>query len=192
VVYFPYLQSVDRLGSVTFAIRTNVPPLSIANAVRRAVSDIDPAIPIADLRTQDEQIERSLSSERLFAFLVSAFGMLAALLAAIGLYGVMAYTVSRRTAEIGIRMALGADRAHIRRLVLRDSLLMMGAGILIGLPAGLALTGLLQKLLYGVTPNDAISFAAAVLLMTGIGAVAAWMPARRAARVDPILALRCD
>jgi predicted permease len=192
VVYFPYLQSVDRLGSVTFAIRTNVPPLSIANAVRRAVSDIDPAIPIADLRTQDEQIERSLSSERLFAFLVSSFGMLAALLAAIGLYGVMACTVSRRTAEIGIRMALGADRAHIRRLVLRDSLLMMGAGILIGLPAGLALTGLLQKLLYGVTQNDAISFAAAIVLMTGIGAVAAWMPARRAARVDPILALRCD
>jgi ABC-type antimicrobial peptide transport system permease subunit len=177
---------------MTFAIRTTLPPLAIAGAVRRAVSDIDRTIPVADLRTEEDQINSSLSTERLFAGLVSAFGGLAALLAAIGLYGVMAYTVARRTAEIGIRMALGANRGNVQWLVLRESLLMVVLGLLAGFPAALAMTRLVKTILYGVTPGDPLSYFAALILMIVVAAAAAWLPARRAARVDPMIALRYE
>jgi predicted permease len=190
--YFPYAQQMSRLRQMTFAIRTTLPPLAIAGAVRRAVSDIDRTIPVADLRTEEDQIDSSLSTERLFAGLVSAFGGLAALLAAIGLYGVMAYTVARRTAEIGIRMALGANRGNVQWLVLRESLLMVVLGLLAGFPAALAMTRLVKTILYGVTPGDPLSYFAALILMIVVAAAAAWLPARRAARVDPMIALRYE
>jgi predicted permease len=190
--YFPYAQFLSRLRQMTFVIRTALPPLAIAGAVRRAVAGVDRTIPVADLRTEEDQIASSLSTERLFAGLVSAFGGLAALLAAIGLYGVMAYTVARRTSEIGIRMALGANRGNVQWLVLRESLLMVAAGLLIGLPAAFLLTGLVKKVLYGVTPADPVSFFAALVLMVAAAAAAAWLPARRAARVDPMIALRYE
>jgi ABC-type antimicrobial peptide transport system permease subunit len=144
------------------------------------------------MRTEEEQIRKSLGSERLFAGLVSSFGAIAAFLAAIGLYGVMAYSVTRCTAEIGIRLALGAPRGRVQWLVLRESMAMVAAGLVIGVPAALALTGLVRTLLYGVAPNDPVSFAAAVAGMVAVAGAAAWLPARRAARVDPLVALRYE
>jgi len=177
---------------MTFAIRTVLPPLSIANAVRRAVSEIDPTIPVANMKTEEQQIAENIGKERLFAGLVSAFGAVAALLAAIGLYGVMAYSVARRTVELGIRFALGARRSTVQSMVLRQSLWMVAFGLAIGIPAALALTRLIESTLFGVKPTDPASFIAAALLMTVVGALAAWIPAHRASRVDPITALRCE
>jgi ABC-type antimicrobial peptide transport system permease subunit len=175
---------------MTFAIRTALPPLSIAGAVQRVVAATDRAIPVAEMKTEEQQVAESIGTERLFAGLVSAFGGIAALLAAIGLYGVMAYAVARRTVEIGIRLALGARRATVQWMVLRQSLWMILLGLAIGIPAALALTRFVQDKLFGIQPSDPVSFAAAAILITMVGAMAAWIPARRAARVDPIQALR--
>jgi len=175
---------------MVFVVRTRVAPLSIASAVRRAVAAVDANLPVAEIRTERDQVDRSLGTERLFAALVTTFGVIALALAAIGLYGVMAFSVSRRISEIGIRMALGARRMNVQWLVLRQSLFMTALGILVGLPAALILTKLAGKLLYGVKPNDPTSLAAAVVIMLAVAALAAWIPARRASNVDPTAALR--
>ena len=190
MVYLPYSQAVNGLGQMTFEVRTNVPPLSIAGAARMAVAELDPTIPVAQTRTMEDQAAESIGKERLMAELVSGFGILAALLAAIGIFGVMAYTVARRTREIGIRLALGATTNGVRWLVLRESVVIVLAGLAIGLPSAFALSQLAASLLYGVRPHDPWSFAIAALLMTVIGAGAAWLPARRASKVDPMVALR--
>jgi predicted permease len=189
-VYFLYTEQLTGLHQMTFAIRTALPPLSIAGAVQRVVAATDRAIPVAEMKTEEQQVAESIGTERLFAGLVSAFGGIAALLAAIGLYGVMAYAVARRTVEIGIRLALGARRATVQWMVLRQSLWMILLGLAIGIPAALALTRFVQDKLFGIQPSDPVSFAAAAILITMVGAMAAWIPARRAARVDPIQALR--
>jgi len=192
IAYIPYTSQKEDPYHMTFAIRTVLPPLSIANAVRRAVAEIDSAIPVADVKTEEQQIAENIGKERLFAGLVSAFGVVAALLAAIGLYGVMAYSVARRTVELGIRLALGAHRGNVQWMVLRQSLWVVFFGLAVGIPAALALTHLIEKTLFGVKPTDTVSFVAAAVLMAIVGAIAAWIPARRASRVDPITALRCE
>ncbi len=189
VAYFSYRQ-MRGVQQMNFAIRTSVEPLSIAGAVRRAVAGIDRSIPVTAMKTEEQQITETLSSERMFAALVSAFGTLATLLAAIGVYGVLAYTVVRRTAEIGIRMALGASRSGVQRMVMADSLLTVGIGLVVGAPAALGLTKFVKSMLFGVTPTDTFSFVGALGLMLMATALAAWLPARRAARVDPMTALR--
>jgi ABC-type antimicrobial peptide transport system permease subunit len=171
-------------------VRTAVAPAAIAGAVRKAVAEIDRNVPIAEMRTQEQQIQQSLGPERLFAGLVGGFGLTAALLAAIGLYGLMAYTVTRRTAEIGIRMALGAVGGDVWWMILRESLFMVGIGMALAVPSALALTGLVRGSLYGVTPTDPVSFLLAGLLMLAVASAAAWIPARRASQTDPIRALR--
>jgi predicted permease len=191
-VYLPYLQEPNHVWGMTFELRTALPPMAIAGAVQRAVAEIDRNVPVAEMRTQEEQIRETLGPERMFAGVVGSFGLIAALLAAIGLYGVMAYTVSRRTNEIGIRLALGAGRGDVQWMVLRESLWMVAAGMAVGIPAALALTKLVRGVLYGIEPNDPASFVAAGALMIAVAAVAAWIPARRAARVDPMRALRCE
>lgn len=195
VAYIPYSQHLDgffAMNQATFAMRTALPPLSLAQTVRGAVSEVDSGIPVAEMRTMADQIELSTGTEHLMADLVSAFGLAAALLAAIGLYGVMAYTVARRTPEIGIRMALGANGSSVAWLVVKESVWMVGAGLAIGVPAALALSKFVRSMLYGVTPNDPWSLTAAIILMATAGAAASWIPARRAARVDPMTALRND
>ncbi len=189
IAYLPYT-ALDDLHEMTFAIRTALPPLAIASAVRRAVAETDPAIPVANMKTEEQQVAESIGTELLFAGLVGAFGAVATLLAAIGLYGVMAYSVARRTVEIGVRLALGAHRSSVQWMVLRQSLWMVVLGLVIGIPAALALTRFVQAKLYGIQPTDPTSFAVAAILMAVVGAAAAWIPARRAARVDPIQALR--
>jgi ABC-type antimicrobial peptide transport system permease subunit len=140
----------------------------------------------------EDQIDESLSTQRAMAGLSAFFGILATLLAAIGLYGVMAYTVTRRTREIGIRLALGADRSSLLKLVLREVAILTVAGVLIAIPVSLAITRLVRSVLYGIVPSDPLSIAAAVILLASVALLAGYIPAERATRVDPLTALRYE
>jgi predicted permease len=188
--YLPYPFRSAGDSRMVFAVRVRSAPLSFAAAVRDAVAGVDSNLPVAEMRTEQDQIERSLGAERLFASLMSAFGAMAMILAAIGLYGVMAFAVTRRTPEIGIRIALGAQRGEVRWMVLRQSLVMALWGIAAGVPAALALARLVRSMLYGVEPSDPASLVAAVAVIAAVAGLAAWIPARRASRVDPMKALR--
>jgi predicted permease len=191
-MYANYLQLYQGIRGVTFALRSHLPPASLAASVRRAAADVSAALPIADLRTQEEQIRRTLGTERLFAGLLSMFGLLATLLAAIGLYGVLSYSVSRRTAEIGIRMALGATRANVLWQMMQGCLLAVAAGLCAGVPAALSLTRVARSLLYGITPQDIRPFVEAALLLLAVSVISAWIPARRGAAIQPTQALRYE
>jgi predicted permease len=188
-IYIPYLQAPD-VYSMTYEVKTAASNASVLAEIRGAVQAVDKEIPLLEVRTQNQQIEATFSQERVFAVLTSGFGALALILASIGIYGTMAYTVSRRTNEIGIRIALGAQGRVVLAMVLRESILLVCGGIAIGLGAALALTRLLGSMLFGLKPTDPLSFAAAAFLLFGIAFVAGLLPARRAAQVDPIQALR--
>jgi predicted permease len=190
-VFFPYLQR-DRSGNMTAYVRTNVPPIQMFPVLRAAVRKLDANLPVYLMKTVERQREDSLSVDRLAATLATAFGVLATLLAAIGLYGVMAFLVARRTREIGLRMALGALTGNVIWLMVREVLLLAGIGVLVGLPVSLAVTRLLASLLYGVNPNDPVSIVLATLGIAAIAAVSGYIPARRATRVDPVTALRYE
>jgi ABC-type antimicrobial peptide transport system permease subunit len=156
------------------------------------VAAIDPNIPLADITTQEMVRDKSISQETMFAALVSALAALAVLLACIGLYGLMAYNVTRRTGEFGLRMALGATPGLVARPVLREALMLAGSGIAIGLPVTLVLAQIIRSQLFGVTPFDPVTLAGAGVALMLVALLAAWIPARRAARVDPMVALRAE
>jgi predicted permease len=189
--YAPLLQEENPWGA-TLYVRTALAPESIGMAVRRQVQQLDPNVPVNDMKTMEVQVSESLFVERLIATLSAFFGFLATLLAAIGLYGVMAYSVERRTREIGIRVALGAERSGVIRLVMREVALLAGIGIAVGLPVALALSKYVRSQLFGLEPNDPITLAVATLAMAGVALLAGYIPAERAARVDPIVALRYE
>jgi predicted permease len=188
--YQPYLQTDNLAGGVTFEIRSRLKPGSLAPALRHAVQSIDPNLPLIDLRTQREQIEATLQQERIFATLTAAFGILALALACVGVYGTMAYSVARRTNEIGIRLALGALPGRVLTMVLREAVWMSLAGVAAGLGVALLLTRLVKSMLYGLKPADPASLASGALLLMAVALAASWIPARRAARVQPMDALR--
>jgi predicted permease len=190
--YLPYAFRAAGDTAMVFAVRVRQAPGSFASAVREAVASVDSNLPVAEMRTERDQIERSLGAERLFASLMSAFGAMAMTLAAIGLYGVMAFAVTRRTPEIGIRIALGAQRGEVQWMVLRQSLLMALGGIVVGVPGALALSSLVRSMLFGVEPGDPTSILAAVMVIASVAGLAAWIPARRAASVDAMKALRAE
>ena len=190
-VFVPYTQTNWVLGMSAY-LRTAHNPDQMFSTIRRIVHDLDSNLPVFEMKTLEKQLENSLVTERLVASLSGAFGLLATLLAAIGLYGVMAFTVGRRTREIGIRMALGAGGGDVVWLVMREVLLLAGAGIAIGLPAAWGLTRLVQTQLYGITANDPITIAWATLGITFVALMAGYLPARRATRVDPMHALRWE
>jgi len=173
-----------------FAIRARIDSGALAAAVRQAVARVDPAVPLTEFHTQSGLIDRLLRTERLLALISSAFGLVALALAAVGLGGLLAYAVARRTNEIGIRMALGATGRQIRRMVLGDSMGMVGAGILVGVPAAYAVGRYLESQLFGLEPIDPTTASLALAALIAIAAIAALVPARRAARVDPLTALR--
>ncbi len=191
--YIPYRQAAnepDMQGGVTFELRLKTAPETVLPAIRAAIASIDQDLPLIDLRTQTEQIEASLSNERLFAALTGAFGVLALVLACIGIYGIMAYSVARRTNEIGIRIALGAQTGQVLRMVLGEASWLAVLGIAIGLGSALWLTRFLNSLLYGLKPGDPGTLIAAAILLLGTALAAGWAPAWRASQVQPMEALR--
>jgi ABC-type antimicrobial peptide transport system permease subunit len=179
-------------GSVCFEVRSALPPLSLVPAVREAVARVDANLPLSRIRTQEQQIDQSLSIDRLCAGLGGAFALLALLLSCIGLYGLMAYNFARRRREIGLRMALGATRRNVMESILREALLIVLAGLSVGVPVALALTRLIKSQLYGVGPNDPTTLGIVVFALLGVAAIAAWAPTRRAMKVDPMVALRTE
>jgi predicted permease len=189
LIYLPYLQAAD-LGSMTFELKTAASTPSMAAEIREAVGSVDKDLALLEVRTQTQQIEATLSQERVFATLTSGFGILALILASIGIYGIMSYTVSRRTNEIGIRMALGARTATVLSMVLRETLLLALIGVAAGLAAAGAMTRLAAAMLYNLKPTDPLTFIAAAFLLTIIALASGFLPARRASGVDPMHALR--
>ena len=190
-VYVPYAQE-DSIGALTYYVRSSVAPDSFGARLRAAVARVDSALPVTSLKTMEAQIGESLFVERMVAALSAAFGLLATLLAAIGLYGVMSYAVAQRTREIGLRVALGADRRAVLSLVLREVAVLAALGIAIGLPGGYGLGKLIESQLFGLTASDPLTFAVATFALVGTAFVAGLVPALRAARVDPMTALRYE
>ncbi len=192
MLYLPTTQALDRLGRLTLAVNTAGRLTELTNAIRNEVRAAGSDILLTNVATLDEQVAQSLVQERLVATLALCFGLLALLLACIGLYGVMSYAVTRRTHEIGIRMALGAQRGDVISMVLRESMLLIVVGVLIGLGAAFATTRMIASLLFGLTPTDPLTIVLAALLMFTIAALAGYLPARRASQVDPMAALRVE
>jgi predicted permease len=189
-VYQPFLQGTPR--GMTAVLRTAVDPNSLVDEVRATVRQVDTNLPLTNVTTQSRQVEQRFAQERLFANAYTLFGALALTLACIGLFGLMSYGVSRRTNEIGIRLALGAGRPRVIRMVLGESLVLVGAGIGVGLAAAFAAGRFVASVLFGLAPTDPATMAVTIVLIVAVGVLAAYAPARRAARVDPMVALRAD
>jgi predicted permease len=190
--YVPYLQAPGSWRETNFQIRTVGDPSRIVAAVRQAVQAVDKNLPVTNLKTLATQVDESLMQERLIGTLSGFFGLLSLVLAAIGLYGLMAYAVSQRTHEIGIRMALGGQRRDVLWLVLKEALRLVLIGMSIGLFAALAASRLIANQLFGLTPSDPKTFALASLLLVAVAAFAGYLPAKRASKVDPMVALRYE
>ena len=190
-LYVPWIQQDFVLGMTAY-VRSETAPVSFFSSLRRAVREVDASVPMYEMRTLDQQVEISLVTERLLATLSSVFGILATLLAAIGLYGVMAFMVARRTREIGIRMALGASGASVVWLVMREVLILAATGLAIGLGSALGLTRLVEAQLFGVKPTDVATLIVAALGIATVAMLAGYLPARRATAIHPMRALRFE
>jgi predicted lysophospholipase L1 biosynthesis ABC-type transport system permease subunit len=187
-----YLLSTQHpdLGAMTFEVRTSVATGAMMASVRQAVDTVDKQLPIFDVRTQTQQIDATIANERLFATLTVAFGLLALLLACIGIYGVISHNVSRRTGEIGIRIALGAQRLDVLTMILREASRLTIVGVALGAGGAAWLARYVEAMLFDVKPIDPLTIGVAVAIMLGVSLFAGWLPARRAARLDPMVALR--
>jgi predicted permease len=188
--YLPYAQNVQYLKDVV--VRYTGDSSAVVSAVREAIHDVDPSLPVSDVMTLDAAVQNSIVNQRLVAQLSSFFGLLALFLSCIGIYGVMSYTVVRRTSEIGLRMALGAPRSTVMWMVMRESLFLVGLGIAIGVPAALAGDRLIASMLYGLQPNDPVSLLAGAGVLLAVAALAGYLPAQRASLVDPMISLRYE
>jgi len=186
-MFLPWRQSA--ISRLYVAVRAAMTP-GMTDQIRAAVADVDATVPVTDLKTQVEQIDASIARERVFSTLLASFGVFALLLAAIGLHGVTSYAVARRTSEIGVRLALGATRGAVLWMVLRQVLLLAAAGLVIGVPLAIGATRVVRSMLFGVGTADPLSLAAAAVALLTVAAVSGLLPARRAARLDPIAALR--
>jgi ABC-type antimicrobial peptide transport system permease subunit len=173
-----------------FAVRAAGEPMSLVGAIREAIRQVDPNLPITEVSTQMEQVEQRLLQERLFANAYAMFGGLALLLASVGLFGLMSYSVAQRTRDIGIRMALGAQRHNVLQLVMGESMTLVLVGAALGLAVAIAASRLVASQLFGVAATDVATMSVATSVMLAVAFVAAYLPARRASRVDPMVALR--
>lgn len=187
--YLPYTQN-KGIGQASFYVRSNLGPSALASSLQKVVHGVDPQAPVVELQTQQELIEHSLAEERLFALLSGGFGLLALILASIGVYGVITFSVARRTNEIGIRLALGARSSHVVCKVLAEGVTLVLIGLAIGIASSLMLTYVIRTRLYSVTSADPWSFTIAFVLLLAVALLSAWFPARRAGRTDPMTALR--
>jgi putative ABC transport system permease protein len=189
-IYLPYAQSDAQFGYMTLVMRAHGDPLALSKPVEEQVRALDKDVPIAHVQSMEQVIADKLWRGRLAMTLLGLFAAVAVTLAALGIYGAISYSVSQRTGEIGIRMALGADSGDVLRMVLRQGLLTVGIGVVVGLCGAWILTRTLGTLLYGVTATDPITFAAVPVLLTALSTVACCLPALRAAKVDPVTALK--
>jgi macrolide transport system ATP-binding/permease protein len=192
VTYIAWIQAPKsrRLREMVFELRATGDPLALSKTVRQIVHEVGPQVPVADITTQSRRIDQTISQERTFAKLCACFGALALLMACVGLYGTMAYAVARRTGEIGIRMALGATRGRVVRMVLREVAVLSAFGLLVGLVAAYQTTAFLKSFLFGVKPNDPVAIGASVAILIACALLAGYLPAFRASRIDPMAALR--
>ena len=190
MAYFPEAQAPTR--QMDYVVSTSVPPLSLAGAIRREVRSADANLPVTDLQTVERRVSESISQPRFYTLLLTIFAGVALVLAAIGIFGVVSYGVSQRTREIGVRMALGAHPRSILRTTVGGSLLLGGIGVAAGLVGALIGTRILENLLFGVGTSDPLTFAAVAAILLAVAAVASYLPARRATRVDPMVALRTE
>ena len=189
--FLPAVQAAPRAQAEEFLIRTSIPPSALISGVRGAIRELNSEVPL-DIHTLADQVADNLVRERLLATLSGFFGGLALLLAMVGLYGVLSYFVTQRQVEFGIRMALGAERGSILRLVMRDVVVVLAVGVATGLAAALASVKMLERMLFGLEPRDAVTMAAAACLLSGMALLAGYLPARRATRADPMIALRSE
>ncbi len=189
-MYVPYAQL--PAGSLTIVIRTNGDPMSLATLARTQIRSVDPTIPVTNIRTMDEVFSASVEQQRFSMLLVGLFGGLALALAAIGIYGVIGYSVTQRRQELAVRLALGARARQILQLVLKDGLVLASLGIILGLAGAFALTRLLRSLLFEVQPTDVMTFVSVAVLLILVALLASYIPARRASKVDPLTALRSE
>jgi putative ABC transport system permease protein len=189
-LYIPHNQRPS--SAMYLAIRTSVNPTSVVGAVKSAIQRVDKDQPVYNIKTMEEYLASSVANRQFTMLLFGIFGALALVLAAVGLYGVMSYSVTQRTHEIGIRMALGANRSDVMRLVVGQGMLLALAGVGIGLGAAFALTRLMSSLLFGVSATDMMTFAVISVILTGVALAASFVPARRAMKVDPMVALRYE
>lgn len=188
--YLPYKQS--PFGSFALLVRTTGDPAALTSAVRQAVRATDPEVPIFNVRTMESVVSDSVAQRRLAAVLLSVFAGLALILAAVGIYGVMSYAVTQRTQEIGIRMALGAKHADIVKMVVRQGMVLAVIGVVLGLGLALGLAQLIERLLFQVSASDPPTFSVVPLMLAAVALLACYIPARRATRVDPMIALRYE
>lgn len=198
-MYLPLLQSKDYLESpsghfeyLTLVTRTKKDPAAITSEIKDTIASIDKNVVMAEITTLDEAVDDANAQSRLELWLFAAFAGTALTLAALGIYGVMSYSVSRRTHELGVRMALGAERGDVVRLVLRQAMALAVAGIVCGVAAAFTLSRFMANQLYGVRPNDPLTYGGVVVVVIGVALLASYIPARRATRVDPMQALRCE
>jgi ABC-type antimicrobial peptide transport system permease subunit len=189
--FTPYMQD-ERLGSLTFYARTEIDPPQVVRAIPGLVGSVDPNLPVEELKTLEQQIRENVFMDRLISLLSGGFALLATVLAAVGLYGVLAYTVAQRTREIGVRMALGAGQQRVRRMILAQVTRMTLVGGVLGLVGAYFLGRGAQSLLYEMEGNDPLVFVGVALLLAGVAFGAGYLPARRASRVDPMEALRYE
>ena len=192
MIYVPFQQDHSGfLRFVAFVARTSTPG-SVVEGIRAEIRQAAPDLPIQSTVTMDEAVAASVAQPRFRMVLLALFAVTATLIATCGLYGLMAYAVTQRRREIGVRMALGADRRDVLRLVLARALRIVVAGLIVGLAGAVGVTRVLQRFLFGVTPTDPIAFTIVTLLLMAVGLMAAWLPARRATRIDPCAALRAE
>jgi putative ABC transport system permease protein len=196
IVFIPLAQAVEgvrgNLQQASFVLRATGDPLALSAAVRSEMRGLDPAVPVRGVRSMEQLVSRSVAPQRFNMSLLGLFAALGLVLAAVGIYGVIAYSVSQRRHEIGLRMALGAREGDVMKMVVRRGMALAGAGVAIGLIASYALTRLMKTLLFGVSATDPLTFTVIALSLGLIALLACWIPARRAAKVDPMIALRCE
>jgi macrolide transport system ATP-binding/permease protein len=192
VVYIAFDQGYPRPDQMVYALRTWGDPLGYERAIRETVRRADARVPVSEVRTQAADIDRTINQEITFARLCGAFAILALVIACVGLYGAVSYNVARRTGEIGIRMALGAQRGGIVQMVLRDVLVLATLGLCAGLAVALSASRFVASFLYGLKPNDPMTLAPAAIILLSAVLIAGYVPARRASRIDPVTALRVE